>query len=186
MGYALHCTCGESFEVQAGQAGSTIKCPCGAEVRVPSVSKLRELAGKAAYESGVIDTIHGMIERGDLPAGKVCAVSGKSTDDVMEIYVHAEKFHKAEDIRTLAILGLLLSPLLFLLSPSMMFSGARRPQGDGRDTWVRTPLVVDSKYQSEMRRARRKKQQRWLRSVPVYARLLDEYPQATIEFEVVS
>jgi len=87
------------------------------------------------------------------------------------------------DFRTYAILGLLFSPIVFLLSPSMMLSRAQRPEGSGRDTWVRTPLFVDSKYQKKVRQASQKKLKRWLRSVPVYAKLLDEYPQATVEFE---
>ncbi|MBI1324440.1 hypothetical protein GC170_14820 [bacterium] len=183
MGFALNCTCGRSFDVQAGQAGSTLKCQCGAEVQVPSVSKLREMAGKAAYEVGVIDQINGMIDRGELPAGGVCAVSGSKTEDVMEILVKTEKFQGARDFRAYAILGLLFSPIVFLLSPSMMVSRAQHPEGSGRDTWVRTPLFVDSKYQQKVRRASQKKLKRWLRSVPVYAKLLDEYPQATVEFE---
>lgn len=180
MGYALECSCGRSFDVQGGQAGSTLKCQCGADVRVPSVSKLREMVGKAAYEVGVIDTINGMIDRGELPAGGVCAVSGKSTGDVLKIYVHAEKFQRAEDKNML-----LLVPVawLMLLYPSFAFGRRYRPEGSGRDTWVRTPLFVDSKYHEKVRRASQKKLKRWLRSVPVYAKLLDEYPQATVEFE---
>lgn len=180
MGFALNCTCGRSFEVQAGQAGSTLRCQCGAEVQVPSVSKLREMAGKAAYEVGVIDRINGMIDRGELPAGGVCAVSGNSTGDVLTIYVHAEKFQRAEDKNML-----LLMPVawLMLLYPSFAFGRRYRPEGSGRDTWVRTPLFVDSKYQQKFRRASQKKLKRWLRSVPVYSKLLDEYPQSTVEFE---
>lgn len=179
MGYALNCTCGHSFEVQAGQAGSTLKCDCGAEVRVPSISKLRELAGKSAYEVGVIDQIGGMIDRGELPFGGVCAVSGKSTGDVMDICVHAEQFQKPQE-KNLQFLA----PFAFLMlfQPSLTFGRRHRPHGDGRDTWVRTPLFVDSKYQDKFRRASQKKLKRWLRSVPVYAKLLDEYPLATVEF----
>ena len=179
----MDCPCGRSFDVQTGQAGSTLQCQCGADVRVPSVGKLREMAGKAAYEVGVIDQIGGMIDRGELPAGGVCAVSGKSTGDVMDLYVHAEKFQRAEDKGMLIVLWLLSLPLLILLSPSNVFGKRYRPEGGGRDTWVRTPLFVDSKYQDKFRRASQKKLKRWLRRVPVYAKLLDEYPLATVEFE---
>lgn len=180
MGYAVDCPCGRSFDVQAGQAGSTLKCQCGADVRVPSVSKLREMAGKSAYEVGVIDRINGMIDRGELPAGGVCAVSGKNTGYVMQIYVHAEKFHRAEDKKMLFLMPV---AWLLLFYPSFAFGRRYRPEGSGRDTWVRTPLFVDSKYHDKVRRASQKKLKRWLRSMPVYAKLLDEYPQATVEFE---
>ncbi len=180
MGYALNCSCGRSFDVQTGQAGSTLKCHCGADVRVPSVSKLRELAGKAAYEVGVIDRIGGMIDRGELPTGGVCAVSGKSTSDVMDICVHAEHFQKPQEMNLQWF-----APIAFLMlfQPSLTFGQRHRPHGDGRDTWVRTPLFIDSEYHHKVRKASQKKLKRWLRSVPVYAKLLDEYPQATVEFE---
>jgi hypothetical protein len=44
-------------------------------------------------------------------------------------------------------------------------------------------MIVDSKYHSKVRRASQKKLKRMLRTVPIYAKLLEEYPQATIVFE---
>jgi hypothetical protein len=65
--------------VGAGQAGSNVTCDCGLEIRVPNLSKLRELSGKAPYESSTADTIQGMVERGELPEGGQCAFSGEET-----------------------------------------------------------------------------------------------------------
>lgn len=182
MGYSLGCPCGRVFEVQAGQAGSKLHCPCGAEVQVPSVSKLRELAGKAAYEVGTIDVIQGMLKRGELPAGKVCAVSGKATADVIELRVEAERLVAGAEDGKLAIVSLFM-PILVLFRPSLLLNSASRPEFVGRETAVRTPLIVDSAHQARFRRSSQKRMKRWLRTVPIYATLMDEYPRAIVKCE---
>jgi len=78
MTFNLDCTCGRSVSVSAGQAGTTVACECGQTVAVPSLGRLRELAGRGRYEAGTIDRIHGMLKNGQLPAGDRCAVSGES------------------------------------------------------------------------------------------------------------
>jgi hypothetical protein len=61
MSFSIDCDCGRQISVQASQAGTTIPCDCGATLRVPRLSRLRELAGQGAYESGTIDTIQRML-----------------------------------------------------------------------------------------------------------------------------
>jgi hypothetical protein len=174
MGYSLVCSCGRRLPVEASQAGTAVACPCGSQVPVPSISKLRELSGQEPYEVGTIDAIHGMLRRGELPAGDRCAVSGEPTGDFIELYVEAERMHPGGDNRVYYVLGLLVSPILLLglLRPS-------RPDV-GRETIVPTPLRVASAYHPKVRKAGQRALRRWLRSVPAYARLLDEYPRARV------
>ncbi|MBP86482.1 MAG: hypothetical protein CMJ64_07190 [Planctomycetaceae bacterium] len=42
--HLLPCGCGESLQVDASQAGSTIPCVCGRELEVPTLRGIRELA----------------------------------------------------------------------------------------------------------------------------------------------
>ncbi|QDV38532.1 hypothetical protein [Tautonia plasticadhaerens] len=175
MSFSLECSCGRSLAVQAAQAGTTLRCPCGAEVDVPSVGRLRELAGRLAYEAGTIDVIRGMLWRGELPAGDRCAISGESTDDVADLSVEAERIYPGGDHRAYAWLGLLVSPILLL----GLF---QEPRPDvGRETIVPTPLRVASCYHPKLRRSGQRALKRWLRTVPIYARLLEEFPRARVK-----
>src|SRR6516162_8066048 len=90
MKFSVDCSCGQTLAVQVAQAGTTVLCSRGAQVKVPSLSKLRERAGQNAYEASTIDVIHGMLRRGELPTGDRCAVSGDPTGDVADLYVEAE------------------------------------------------------------------------------------------------
>jgi len=174
MGFSLECLCGHTLVVQATQAGTTVLCRCGAQVKVPSLSKLRELAGQHAYEAGTIDVIHGMLRRGELPAGGHRAVSGEPTEDVVDLYVEAERIYRAGDNRVYAWLGVLVSPILLL----GLF---QKPRLDvGRETIVSTPLRVATAYHPRVRRSGQRVLKRWLRSVPIYAKLVEEYPRARV------
>ena len=82
MKSSVECSCGQILAVRVAQAGTTMLCGCGAQVKVPSLSKLRERGGQNAYEASTIDVIHGMLRRGELPTGDRCAVSGDPTGDV--------------------------------------------------------------------------------------------------------
>jgi hypothetical protein len=174
MEFSVECSCGRALAVQTTQAGTTIVCPCGAQVKVPSLSKLRELAGQNAYEVSTIDVIQGMLRRGELPTGGSCAVGGDPTEDVLDLYVEAERIYPAGDRFVYAWLGVLLSPILLL----GLF---QKPRPDvGRETIVPTPLRVAAAYHPRGRRSGQKALKRWLRSVPIYAKLLEEYPRARV------
>jgi hypothetical protein len=130
-----------------------------------------------AYESGVIDTIRRMIADGSLPWGETCMVSGSPTDEVLDVVVHCERVHAARESSKLMVLFALLSPILALLA---LREERREPLG--RETSVSVPLRVSSPFHRKLaRRGSRGELRRLLRSVPVYAELLDRYPDATVE-----
>jgi hypothetical protein len=89
--YVVTCGCGQCLEVGPSEAGSSVKCDCGAEVAVPSLSRLRTQSGADPYESGAVDTIRRMLDRGELPAG-TCAVTGRPTRDVLALTVLVSNF----------------------------------------------------------------------------------------------
>jgi hypothetical protein len=175
MAYSLTCSCGRQLEVPAAAAGTEVFCECGARVRVPSLSELRLLAGRAAYETGTVDVIRRMLAEGSLPWGELCAVSGKPTQDVLDLSVHCERVQAEKDgLRSFQLLVLLFGlPALLLGQRS-----SRDPQG--RETSVWTPLRVAHDHQRKVGRASQKTLRRLLRTVPVYAALLDQYPRARV------
>ena len=174
MAYSLKCGCGRSISVGADQAGMAAACECGGRVAVPSLGKLREMSGRDSYESGTIDIIVGMLKRGELPAGDRCAVSGEPTRDTIELSVEAERVHLGKDDTSHLWLALIWWPaLLFGL-------GGRRTPDVGRQTIVPTPLRVEASQRPRFLKASQKKRKRWLRTVPIYARLLHDYPDARV------
>ena len=180
MAVPLRCTCGRDLSVELSQAGGEVACECGETIAVPSLSKLRELSGKGAYEAGIIDTINRMIGSGELPWGDRCAVSGEPTSDAIDLYVEAERvFQGGSNTALIALLAVVCSPLLALIL-------AQKPRQDvGRTTIVHTPLRVAARNQRRVLRwSSQRAIKRWLRSVPVYAELLNDYPRAQVVFEL--
>jgi hypothetical protein len=97
--FEIACACGRTHQVKPSQAGSTVRCDCGNEVAVPSLSRLREATGRRRYESGPADTIRRMIETGELPSGTACAYSRTPTDDILDFQVVLPRFFLTEDAR---------------------------------------------------------------------------------------
>jgi hypothetical protein len=177
MAYLLKCSCGKEVPVQSSQAGLEIACECGQAIKVPSLSKLRELSGKGAYEAGIIDTINRLIGCGELPAGNRCAVSGEPTEDAIELFVEAERISQVgTSVGQAVLVALLCSPLL---AAAMAI---KDPRDVGREIVVATPLRVSGIHHRRVRKASQRALKRWLRTIPVYAQLLKEYPRSRVVF----
>jgi hypothetical protein len=183
----IDCSCGKKLPVTMAQAGSNITCECGGEVRVPSLSQLRELSGSAPYESSVADTIQGMIERGELPEGEVCALSGEPTQDVLHIWIVVPKAFEQRERFATFLLWSVWAPLFsgaVAASIASFFSGlfartvpVEQPIHEHHSArTVFAPLRVASRHHSSVRSMSQRRLISLLRTEPIYARLLDENP----------
>jgi hypothetical protein len=183
----IDCSCGSKVPATRAQAGSTITCACGGEVRVPSLSQLRERSGSAPYESSVADTIQGMVERGELPAGDVCALSGVPSQDVLHIWIVVPKAFEQREGWLGVLLWSLWAPLfsgavasalagLFprLFSKTVPIDKPIHEHHSARTVFA--PLRVASRHHSSVGRMSQRRLISLLRTVPVYARLLEENP----------
>lgn len=182
--FSLKCQCGRAITVAGSQAGSTVMCGCGAEVKVPSLSRLRELSGKDRYESSICDTIRRLVQSGELPAGDTCAVSKKPTDDVIEIEILVPMLGKGnEGISKTGLITLLFGiyGLIYVALFAFYTALFGRPQfQEEGTTTVLAPIRVAQRYHGKVRRMSQARLKRLLRTVPVYARLLDENPYSRI------
>jgi hypothetical protein len=171
MSYHVTCDCGREISVTAASAGGEVSCQCGATVAVPRLSELRKSAGKGAYETGTADVIAAMLRAGQLPWGDTCAHSGLPTEDVFDLSVQCERCH-AQD-RSGGWLAAFAGALLSI---------AVQPEWEthGHEVVVYTPLRLREEFHARFRKAGQRSLRRLLRSVPVYGRLLDEYPDARI------
>jgi hypothetical protein len=171
--YLVDCSCGMQVPVRASEAGSTVTCDCGAELRVPPLIRLRERSGIDPYESSTIDTIGRMLSQGLLPANEVCAVSGEPTFDVLYLTVKVPSAFKSKGGRAMQVLlALTISPWFFALPP--LFKKIVPLEESTRT--IEVPVRVAAHRQAKLRRASQNRLKRLLRTVPLYAKLLDENP----------
>jgi hypothetical protein len=178
MEYHVICPCGKQLPVQTDDAGTTIRCQCGQSVAVPSLSKLRTMAGFGAYESSAVETIQRMLDEGTLPGGQTCAKSGRPTQDVLPFEVQLEPDDGWRDrmgfwLAVAYLAGPLLTILFVIMGKQI---AARHPENV-----VTIPLRIDRKFHRGLAWwGTQWKLRRLLSTTPVYARLLEEYPRAII------
>lgn len=181
--YSVDCVCGKTLPVAKSDAGSAIQCRCGAVVRVPRLSLLRQAKGEDPLETGIRDRIARLVHEGRLPAGDCCAVSGFPTQDVMLFDVQCEKSYTKGSRKigvTMLVLGFFMPFwwIFWLLGMDMLSEETER---HGRDVVLTVPLRVAKENQPRLRRGvNQRRLQQILSSVPEYQRLLAEYPEAHI------
>jgi hypothetical protein len=136
------------------------------------------MAGEGAYEAGTVDTIQRMLGEGKLPWGETCAVSGVPTAESIELYVECERVYFKEDHRaSLLALAIALGAWWALL----LRLGEKNQDAQGRQTLVRTPLRVAIERQPALnRKPSQRRLRKLLRTVPIYGKLLNDYPKARI------
>ncbi|MEM7315212.1 MAG: hypothetical protein AAF497_18880 [Planctomycetota bacterium] len=176
--YEVKCDCGYVKTVSPTAAGSTLDCICGAQLKVPQLSKLRLAAGESAIPRDTLGQIRFMYGNGDLPANSACPFSNRPVDSTIELLVHCERpwirgGEADPGIRAFA-------RLLFGFVGGLITS--RKPREEhGRDTHLTLPIAISSEANRLASTCRnQRKWKRILRETPIYAKLLDEYPDATI------
>jgi hypothetical protein len=112
---------------------------------------------------------------GRLPAGDRCVVSGEYTHGVFDFWVQAEKVATGDE-------NWLAKTLVALFISPMLLGAIDRPirPDVGRATFVPAPLRVASAVRPTIRKASQRTLKRWLRTVPIYAEQLREYPLARV------
>jgi hypothetical protein len=175
--FTVDCSCGRRIGVTASDAGTNVSCDCGKLVRVPSLSALRELSGADPYEAGTIDTINRMISRKELPAGHTCTISREQTQDVLtcSVIVSREIVYQDGFLLRYVLRGGLLG---WLLRTVYLF--VKVAPAPGSEIEVPAPIRLSARYHERYRRAGPGRLRRLLRRVPIYAKLMEEYPHARV------
>ncbi|WP_406699713.1 hypothetical protein V5E97_12720 [Singulisphaera sp. Ch08] len=173
--YSHACGCGRTTTVSTPQAGSDVKCECGRELKVPSLSRLRMLTGRDGYESGVIDEIRRLIRDRGLPSMSICALSKRPTEDTVTVSITVPRFFKnpeKDDWKLVLVAGWV----------GVFFVNAfRKPvfEEEGSMT-IEMQLRVASNQQAKTREMSQSRLRKLLRIEPLYARLLEENPHCRI------
>jgi len=180
MSYSVTCGCGEGHAVSATQAGSTLKCDCGRSIDVPRLSVLREFAGESPVPLNTIERIRAMIQSGDLPSGDICPYSGRPANSTLYVHVQCERsWVRGGDSWNI---GTVIAYLLLGWIAALIASRESQPEEElGRETSVELPLRISSDVDSKVVAIRgQKKLKKLLRETPIYAELLQEFPDANV------
>ena len=168
--YAVTCDCGRTHRVSAGAAGMLLACDCGRQVQVPTLRALRREAGEPVASPEM--EIRALLREGTLPQERECLSCGTPTADVGHAEVICERSEVSDTGWKWRLLPLLFGYLVFTRS------GEARERG--RDLAFRLPLRLCRDCAGRLRGAALVEV---LRRVPVYARLIDKYPDADISLD---
>jgi hypothetical protein len=180
--YTTPCNCGRRLPVAAVEAGSLKRCECGREVVVPPMSKLRTAAGEDPRPLNTLETISRAIAEGRPPIDDVCLISGRRTQQRLWVRIECERRWRKTDHAdnwVLRLLGVLFGGFEYLILARSV-PAAEEPREFGRETWIDVPLPIHEQHHPAFRRYGAGKLKPLLREVPLYAKLLDEYPEAEV------
>ncbi len=160
------------------QAGASVICDCGKTVPVPLLSALRRAAGES--NRTIIEELRFQIANKELPYGNLCPFSGKLADYIVTINVQCERSwtRGGEDPNWLEI-GF---NVAFGWVGALIASRNKTPlQEFGRETVIDLPLKVSAEMRSQVIRMRSQNSLKTaLRTVPIYEKLLEQYPDAVV------
>ena len=194
----LSCPCGRSVDVSEGAAGVRFPCDCGRTIAVPSLGRLREMAGLPAVPVDPIVEVETALATGTLPPPG-CVECGRADAERFDLVAVCERRHAAggpdgDGAGIAEVLLLIVLGWPFLLLRAML----RRPSGEmdevwhGRESVVSVPIRVCHGCRSQARvrsrfvqrivgAGRQRRVKRLLGRVPAYDAVLRKYPAATIE-----
>jgi hypothetical protein len=176
MDYRVICGCGKSLAVSAGSAGMRLPCPCGRTVEVPSLRELRRLHGEVVTVNPVI-AIEQLGAAGGLPTVGPCVRCGR--DDAATVHITAEcerRWIRRPSRWKWVFLALWHWPLALILH--LWERQTESVDAFGRDIVLDLPVRLCPTCGTEARTPAAIADV--LREVPVYARLLDRYPEAKL------
>jgi hypothetical protein len=178
MEYQLQCVCGQTIPVNAGAAGSRLTCNCGQTVEVPSLRELRRQSGQDVTANPVL-MIERLMAKKELPPGKDCSRCGRdSTETVVFVAECERRWIKQPGKWDWLAVAVFSVPIALFTHLWVRQQRVQDTHQFGRDIVLDLPLRLcpacraESRTPSEIAKA--------LRTVPVYAQLLDRYPEAKI------
>ncbi len=183
--FSVPCQCGRSIHVTAAAAGTEVVCDCGQQVSVPGLSKLRTQAGQDAYITNAAEKINAEHNAGREPAGTHCLQCGDLGLNCVEIKIQCEKQQMVasgdggfRDVLWIIFFGWV--GLLMLAMRARSLEPAARTQGHNRV--VASHFRLCERCQPNPRKTPPPaKIRRLLQTVPTYAELFQQFPQAEIK-----
>jgi hypothetical protein len=176
MEYQLKCVCGQTLPVSAGAAGTRLLCSCGRTVEVPSLRELRRQSGEAPTANPVMAIEH-LLATQQLPLESTCNSCGREGAEIVKFVAECERRWLRRPGRwDWVVVAIFSLPIALLTHLWIRRTGEVREYG--RDVILDLPLRLCPACRPEMRT--RSQMAAALRTVPIYAQLLNRYPKAKL------
>lgn len=174
-------SCGSVQPIDFANAGATIPCQCGEQLKVPKLSELKRLLGHHIEPiAGIADQLRTMYLDKQLPPDTHCMFCQAKTAETLECWVECERSRVDSSgswETAMGALQLFISPIEGLIR----LWARKNESGEayGNDLVVRTPLPIceNCLHKTSRRPAHIRG---FLRSVALYRQLLDTYPGAQV------
>lgn len=150
MNLTLYCDCSRQFDVHIASAGTRITCPCGRELKVPSLAQFRAQAGLSAIPLNSVQIITQKLRSGELP-GSSCVGCERSPTAPLPLVAHCERsFTERQSLGTAGtVLNVIFATIMYaamaIIMPVTMILRRESEESDrvlGRDVSTYVPLPL--------------------------------------------
>lgn len=187
MAFEVVCECGRRLTVGASNSGQEIPCSCGAMVKVPRLSELRQSVGQGAYSSGIVDEIRDKVRDGKLPVEYECVCCYRTTQANVHYSVECERPFSSGMSETsfwLQLLGIgvfaLICPIVWIVFLLRLLDRKRQQRTIlGREVSVDVPLRCCEPCAASHGLTNRKAKT-IMAAGESYRELFKQYPQAVV------
>ena len=187
MSLYVDCECGTRIDLSPSMAGSQMKCRCGREINIPSLSKLRQDSGEAPYTTNALELIRSRLSDETLP-GSECIVCRAAATEVIYCRVICERSSKkrsivsdAEEQSLARYLAGFFIPFLSLARFIRVLSATRvETEKLGRDTSIEIAFCICQPCRRSTGRLSARKLRQLATEIPEYRQLFEEFPNANI------
>ena len=177
----LPCECGAKIVAKSHNAGTAVSCQCGRFVSVPSLGRLRAMAGGEAYVTNPAEAIRKALNAGQRIAGEICLIckSPRPRNYLVEVVCERSFVKRGGGEESNSVPALLAQ--LFIPMAEFFRSRSRATEVRGHDIVLDVPIpVCQACVESGNNPLRPRKARRLMREVAAYKNLLDYYPKARI------
>jgi hypothetical protein len=163
--------CGSYVTVDETAAGTTVTCPCGRDVVVPSWRELNASSSLVEHELSPELVIETLFAVGRMPFESICVKCGAPTSKRIQVITECERAYRKGGFSwaTFILSALFLPVKIFYWKEQVEY---------GRDKvyWLPLPVCQGCREDFQDTAVLR----RGLRRVEVYARLLEKFPDAKV------
>jgi hypothetical protein len=178
MSYEVRCECGKAHVVSNADAGSVLHCACGRNVEVPALHVLRASVGVDKLSPAF--RLEGLLFNRKLPGTRCCGGCKRETDGLIQVSIVCERGSSGpdesqRDTDAEKAEGCVLALFGFY---RLRREGHRPGRKQGQDVTFTVPLPVCERCDPRMDHPGTLCPA--LRTIRVYADVLDQYPKAEV------
>ena len=168
----VECECTQRKPVTPSQCGTTVKCYCGRSIAVPRLSQLKLDCGQSNLST--LERCRVMLRDLQLPKSDTCQVCNLKRGTVISCVVQCESEAVHAPGYWTTLLKMMLAPWMIA---SMLARDYHNVEHHGRDTAISLPVPVCDQCEPQFRKSEAARRDA-LRRTDIYAKLLDEFPDA--------